>query len=101
VFRGLNLAAWKTTRPLRAALMRARRRRRPHHHRGLPYGGVMQPFCYHTSLICFLVKSMTKTFLIAIETVSQQDTVEKSAATGGSKKCAFHCLSEQNVSGCG
>ena len=33
---------------------------------GLPHGGVTQFFCYHTSLLCFLVNNMNTTFLIAI-----------------------------------
>ena len=33
---------------------------------GLPHGGVTQVFCYHTSLLCFLVNNMNTTFLIAI-----------------------------------
>jgi hypothetical protein len=59
----------------------------------------MQPFCYHTSLLCFLVNNMTKTFLIAIETGYRGEV--GCSQLGGAKKCAFHCLAELNVSGCG
>ncbi len=43
---------------------------------GLPHGGVMQLLCDHTSLLCFLVNNITKTFLTGIAI----GTVEKSAA---------------------